>query len=457
MRLKGFTTIVLAATTIFALGSFALPLSAAASYDKDIEVLPSNNNQALEIAINAHTVQIGQPVSFTFSSSQSGYVSLWDIGTSGRVSKIFPNKYSGNGMVQSGRRYGAGGANDTFSFRAKGPAGMEDVYLVWTSTPGEQPKDFSYSSAKDLARDLEVVERLPENNWATAKVSFEIVDGRAPVDTVAPPAPSAAPASKVYILAMGANVVPLTKPNQDARNFKNSMQQLLQVPESHIRLIENTRKSQFQGGMEWLRQSARPGDLVLIFFSGHGSTIRDDDGDEADGIEEGFVMQDAQDAPYPSARHLVRDDEFARWVNSLATDKVITFIDACHSGGLRKSFSASRTKFFVGGELGAPASPSLASTMGTVFGTKSKDMAGGLDGGRQVKGLVYAAAEEDQAALETVRGGLFITSFLEALRNGSANTDFNRVFAEARSKVLEKSRRQQSPIAVGETDLGQNL
>lgn len=450
----------------------ATPLAVAQT--KDLTVVPANPEASvrLDIRINKNTVAIGDEVEFDFSSSADGYVTLWDVGTSGRVSRIYPNTLGGDPQVRAGVRYGAGGPNDNFAFQVNGPTGMEDVYLVWTQTAETQPKELKYSDASALKKDLMVVERLAPANWATAKVTFEITaDGQPQTARLTMPTASAdAGGGQVYILALGANVGQLTKANADARNFASTLQRLFAVPQNQVQVFENAYKRDFAAGMEWLRASARPGDLVLIFFSGHGSTLEDDDGDEADGLDEVFVMYDVQQADYPSARDVVRDDEFAFWVDQLPTDRVIVVIDACHSGGLHKTLTNVRTKFFVGGDLGRPAKMGVGSRqtvqpalspekdLGGSAPSQAKtpprrDLAGGVEGR---KGLVYAAAQENEFALEFADGGLFVTRLLQQA-NQARNARLADLFAEAKQIVRQESRGQQTPVSVGDTRLGETI
>lgn len=438
----------------------ATPLAVAQT--KDLVVVPANPDAAvqLDIRINKQTVAIGDTVQFDFVSSADGYVTLWDVGTSGKVARIYPNDHGGDMRVRAGVGYGAGGPNDAFAYRVGGPSGMEDVYLLWTRTAEAQPKQFDYGGAGALSKDLAVVERLAPVDWATAKVTFEITqDGRPQTLRLIPPTATAdAGGGRVYILALGANVGQLTKTGIDARNFAATLQRLFAVPADQVRVLENAYKRDFAAGMEWLRQSAQADDLVLIFFSGHGTTIEDDDGDEADGLDEAYVMYDVQGSTYPSAQQVVRDDEFAAWVDRLPTDRVIAFIDACHSGGMRKSLTNARTKFFVGGELGQP--PREGGWRRKTMTLLRKDLAGGVDGnlsltGAQsaVKGLMYAAAQENEYALEVADGGLFVTRLLQQI--GQAHdTRLSDLFAETRQVVQRDSGRQQTPVAVGNTSLG---
>ena len=87
-----------------------------------------------------------------------------------------------------------------------------------------------------------------------------------------------------------------------------------------------------------LLRSVSPGDVVQIYFSGHGARIMDDDGDEADGYDEALAGWDAP-APGRSVSDLaladryLRDDELWRTIDSLrrkltAAGHVSLFIDA---------------------------------------------------------------------------------------------------------------------------------
>ena len=151
--------------------------AALAMQAKDLAVVPTNPQSVVKLTINIDkpTVVLGETVSFTFSSSKDGYATLWNLGTSGKAQRIFPNRLGGNMRVKAGRSYGAGGVGDRFTFQATGKVGMEDVYLVWTRMPHAQPKDARFLDTGALTKDLVVVQQLPSQDWATAKVTYEIV------------------------------------------------------------------------------------------------------------------------------------------------------------------------------------------------------------------------------------------------------------------------------------------
>jgi hypothetical protein len=72
------------------------------------------------------------------------------------------------------------------------------------------------------------------------------------------------------------------------------------------------------------------------------------------------------------------------------------------------------------------------------------------------KGLLYAAAQEGQYALEISAGGLFTTYFLQELQHAHAG-NFTTVFDATLQKVRQASRQQQIPTVVGNTALGEAL
>jgi hypothetical protein len=87
-----------------------------------------------------------------------------------------------------------------------------------------------------------------------------------------------------------------------------------------------------------LLKDVAPGDIVQIYFSGHGARLMDDDGDEADGYDEALAGWDAP-APGRSAQDItktdryVRDDEWWLYIDSLrkkltASGIVNVFMDA---------------------------------------------------------------------------------------------------------------------------------
>ncbi len=91
--------------------------------------------------------------------------------------------------------------------------------------------------------------------------------------------------------------------------------------------------------MKWLFLNARPDDHLVLHFSGHGSYIRDFDGDERasdlkDQVDELICLYD-MDWRDPNSYFI--DDELWDWTQNLPKGVNLTFVmDSCHSGDVTK-------------------------------------------------------------------------------------------------------------------------
>lgn len=77
---------------------------------------------------------------------------------------------------------------------------------------------------------------------------------------------------------------------------------------------------------------ARKGDVLLVHFSGHGSNVPDDDGDEADRRDEILCPTDLD------WKNPLRDDFLKKTVKAMPDGVSLTFItDCCHSGTITRA------------------------------------------------------------------------------------------------------------------------
>lgn len=75
---------------------------------------------------------------------------------------------------------------------------------------------------------------------------------------------------------------------------------------------------------------AEDGDAIFLHYSGHGTKLRDDDGDEADGYDEALVPRDFQ------SNGMIRDDDLYDLLIKGMPDgvHVVSLMDCCHSGSI---------------------------------------------------------------------------------------------------------------------------
>lgn len=104
-------------------------------------------------------------------------------------------------------------------------------------------------------------------------------------------------------------------------------------------------KRNIVNGMRWLVNGASPGDHLFFHFSGHGSQVRDLNGDELDGWDEVILPSD-----YQKAGHILDDDIHRIMVRGLCKGAHLTvLVDACNSGTI---MDLPFVHGLLGGELG---------------------------------------------------------------------------------------------------------
>jgi hypothetical protein len=258
--------------------------------------------------------------------------------------------------------------------------------------------------------------------------------------------------STVFMLAAGANTENLTKTSVDIKNFSQAMQGYFKIPQSQICQLPNAFKAELETALQSLNAHLASHDLVIIYFSGHGTFIEDDNGDEKDGWDEILVTYDSQCKKKVKDDNGLRDDYFVKLANNLPTDRVLTVMDTCFSSGMVLGSSLPnlllanvQSKFLVKGEFGTQA-PRPQSDKKILI----KNEVGNLD---SLKGLLLAAADEKQNAFEIEKGGLFTVKFIEQLRQYA---DLKKAFEQTKIQVLEiteKSKSPQTPQAIGKWEI----
>lgn len=81
--------------------------------------------------------------------------------------------------------------------------------------------------------------------------------------------------------------------------------------------------------MEWLKEGAQPGDSLFLHFSGHGSQIRDRDGDELKDHKDEIICLYGMNWD----KGFITDDYFDDWFKTIPDGVVVeVFFDCCNSG-----------------------------------------------------------------------------------------------------------------------------
>ncbi len=144
----------------------------------------SEPSPELKLWADATQRKIGDKAKVFFQPNRDGYVTLVNVGTSGKITILFPNAYSPSHAVKGGQIYSVPGTDDPYELTLGGPEGVELVYALFTLGPTrfvEESfiRDRAFAPVNDKAeaitRDINVtVKRIPLKEQANAVVEIEV-------------------------------------------------------------------------------------------------------------------------------------------------------------------------------------------------------------------------------------------------------------------------------------------
>ena len=128
------------------------------------------------------------------------------------------------------------------------------------------------------------------------------------------------------------DIPPLSGCVNDVALVRRTLKDVFGVPNDDIRVVVNQRatKENILGRLQTTLDQAEDGDIVVFYFSGHGSQIRDRDGDElADRLDELICPYDMD----WDRRTYILDDELDALFDSVPPEIVVeVFVDCCFWG-----------------------------------------------------------------------------------------------------------------------------
>lgn len=189
--LKKLVFIALVAVCCYVSG---LPLSAIAADTAETKQIVveaneiKNTSPGFEIKLwtqgDKNVFHIKDTVAFKFKANKDCYVTLLDIGTDGTVYKIFPNKWHKSSRVTKDTVYSIPPEDGKFTFRVKGPVGVEYVKAIATAEPlktvtdsqeGEEEEFSEIKEPEAAIKNLKVeLNKREKQDWAESVVSFKV-------------------------------------------------------------------------------------------------------------------------------------------------------------------------------------------------------------------------------------------------------------------------------------------
>src|SRR5262245_59737575 len=121
----------------------------------------------------------------------------------------------------------------------------------------------------------------------------------------------------------------------DVENMRGVLVDLFGFDASDITVLldEQATKSAIDAALSTLVSNASPGDVLYFHFSGHGSNVPDQDGDEEDDHRDEIFCSTDLDWNDP-----LRDDRIRTVLDGLPSGVNLTFVsDCCHSGSITRA------------------------------------------------------------------------------------------------------------------------
>ncbi len=149
-------------------------------------------------------------------------------------------------------------------------------------------------------------------------------------------------------------------------------------------------------------------DQIVIYMSGHGTQIPDDNGDEDDGLDEAFLPVDAippkSGAPRFDMENVIRDDRIGELIDALRARgaHVWLVVDSCHSGTIsRAATDDARAKEINAADFGLKLAPATTAAPAAPSTGGQKSLADSKKGGPTTGSLVaFYASQSDEISLE---------------------------------------------------------
>lgn len=250
----------------------------------------------------------------------------------------------------------------------------------------------------------------------------------------------------------------------DVKNLASVLSRFHGFPKRNITALTDTRatKKAMEAAIKRLIAKSRAGDVLLLHFSGHGSNVPDDNGDEADNRDEILCPTnlDWQD-PF-------RDDWLRTEINKLRAGVSLTLLmDCCHSGTNTRALprpDAPRIERFLPCPLDLMASESGRALRGRVRGGLRRGTRGAARRSDAVHAdipeLLITGCRDTQTSADAYIGGSYNGAFTynlcEVLREAKGNITYGDLHQRTLKK-LRRGRFDQVPQLEGRKDQFERL
>jgi len=208
-------------------------------------------------------------------------------------------------------------------------------------------------------------------------------------------------------------------------DMMTEMAQLMGFQKKAIKILEHenaTTAIVYQTFDDWLINGIGPRDRVLIYFSGHGSQVPDENNDEKDKFDEVLLLYDTTLSAKNGRQSLngvLHDDRFHRMLAQIKSRNILVILDACHSGSATRGLQLTpqtipatdaQVKYFY-------YSPMLETAGGSGrFDLMEPSTSTDING----RYVAITACRDDEKTVATSQGSIFTLGLHQTLRAAAA-------------------------------------
>ena len=156
----------------------------------------------------------------------------------------------------------------------------------------------------------------------------------------------------------------------------------------------------------WIRDGVGSTDRVLIYFSTHGTRVKD--AQSVNGVDDAIVLHDTEPAK-GRLTNVLLGRELGAAIAESPSRNVLVLVDACHSGSATRELKLDNLSLGTSRALqrfysypGMPAAPPASAATRGIGGTRD---VGAQSGSENYAAL--SAARDDESAVGTEQGGMF--------------------------------------------------
>jgi hypothetical protein len=208
-------------------------------------------------------------------------------------------------------------------------------------------------------------------------------------------------------------------------SMMSEVAQLMGFKSHEIKILEDESASTatvYATVEKWLISDAGPNDRVLIYFSGHGSQVPDENNDEKDQFDEVLLLYDValtEKRGQQTLSGVLLDDHFKTMLARMKSRNVLVILDACHSGSATRSLkltprsmpvNQAQVKYFY-------YSPMLEAAGGRGQFDVMKPEASLT---KRSQYVAIAACRDDEKTVATAQGSIFTLGLRQIVQSAAA-------------------------------------